>query len=238
MKGSGNISAGRNPGFLVFPILTKKDSARGADPLGLGPQAPFNLRSRRHSMKTFALLSGLALLLILAMQTHVAAEATGSKGSIQGTISDPKGGVVPDARITVTNKATGHVDHLTTTQTGAFNAGTLTPGDYSVRVEVKGFKTSETTVRVEVGVVYPLNLTLQLGSENTVINVEATAFTVNTQQAIVQDVLTADQIEDLPVNGRNFLDLASLDPGVQIQHGATFVPTKTGFSSSAFGGHA
>src|SRR5713226_5327496 len=189
-------------------------------------------------MKTFSLLSGLALLVVLAMPTHVAAQATISTGSIQGTILDPKGGVVPDARITVTNKATGHVDHLTTTQTGAFNAGTLTPGDYSVRVEVKGFKTSETTVRVEVGVVYPLDLTLQLGSESTVVNVEATALTVNTQQAIVQDVLTADQIEDLPVNGRNFLDLASLEPGVQIQDGSTFDPTKNGFSSISFGGCA
>src|SRR5713226_5697093 len=189
-------------------------------------------------MKTFSLLSGLALLVVLAMPTHVAAQATISTGSIQGTILDPKGGVVPDARITVTNKATGHVDHLTTTQTGAFNAGTLTPGDYSVRVEVKGFKTSETTVRVEVGVVYPLDLTLQLGSESTVVNVEATALTVNTQQAIVQDVLTADQIEDLPVNGRNFLDLASLEPGVQIQDGSTFDPTKNGFSSISFGGRA
>src|SRR2546427_5701024 len=170
MKGSGNISAGKKPGFLVFPILTKKDSAHRSDPLGL--RRPLTLRSRRLSMKTFALLSGLALLLILAMPMHVAAQATISTGSIQGTILDPKGGVVPDARITVTNKATGHVDHLTTTQTGAFNAGTLTPGDYSVRAEVKGFKTSETTVRVEGRVVYPLNLTLQLGSERNVDNVE------------------------------------------------------------------
>src|SRR6266849_1022604 len=93
-KDSGNISAGRKPGFLVFPILTKKDSARGAKPFV--PDAPFNLRSRRLSMKTFALLSGLALLVVLAMPTHVAAQATISTGSIQGTILDPKGGVVPD----------------------------------------------------------------------------------------------------------------------------------------------
>ncbi|HYL09945.1 MAG TPA: carboxypeptidase regulatory-like domain-containing protein [Candidatus Acidoferrales bacterium] len=194
----------------------------------------------RRSMFCSGMVAVVALIaaLLLAMPAQVAAQATISTGSIQGTISDPKGGVVPDARITVTNKASGHVDRLTTTQAGTFNAGTLTPGDYTVRVEVKGFKTSETTVRVEVGVITPLNLTLELGAESTVVNVEATAITVNTQQATVQDVITAAQIEDLPVNGRNFLDLASLEPGVQIQDGATFDPTKNGFSSISFGGRA
>jgi hypothetical protein len=186
----------------------------------------------------FAIVSGILIMIGLATPTQVAAQATISTGSIQGTISDPNAAVVPDARITITNKATGHVDHLTTTQAGTFNAGALTPGDYAIRVEVKGFKTSETTVKVEVGIVSPLNLTLELGSESTVVYVEAKALTVNTQQAIVQDVITADQIEDLPVNGRNFLDLASLEPGVQIQDGSTFDPTKNGFSSISFGGRA
>jgi hypothetical protein len=59
---------------------------------------------------------------------------------------------------------------------------------------------------------------------------------VNTEQAIVQGVLTADQIDNLPMNGRNFLDLAQLEPGVQIQEGSTFDPTKNGFSSISFQG--
>src|SRR5207244_3456716 len=61
---------------------------------------------------------------------------------------------------------------------------------------------------------------------------------VNTEQATVQDVVTYEQIEQLPVDGRNFLDLASLEPGVQVQDGATFDPTKNGFSSISFGGRA
>jgi hypothetical protein len=59
---------------------------------------------------------------------------------------------------------------------------------------------------------------------------------VNTQQATVQGVLTTEQIENLPINGRNFLDLAQLEPGVQIQDGGNFDPTKNGFSSISFGG--
>ncbi len=59
---------------------------------------------------------------------------------------------------------------------------------------------------------------------------------VNTEQATVQGVLTSAQIENLPVNGRNFLDLAQLEPGVQIQDGQNFDPTKAGYSSISFGG--
>jgi len=60
--------------------------------------------------------------------------------------------------------------------------------------------------------------------------VESSAISVNTEQATVQGILSAEQIENLPVNGRNFLDLAQLEPGVQIQDGANFDPTKNGFS--------
>ena len=63
-----------------------------------------------------------------------------------------------------------------------------------------------------------------------------TKLQVNTEQATVQGVLTASQIENLPVNGRNFLDLAQLEPGVQIQDGQNFDPTKAGYSSISFGG--
>ena len=67
---------------------------------------------------------------------------------------------------------------------------------------------------------------------------EANAISVNLEQATVQDVITSKQIEELPVDGRNFLDLASLEPGVQVQDGATFDPTKNGFSSISFGGRS
>src|SRR6267143_251709 len=88
-----------------------------------------------------------------------------------------------------------------------------------------------------VGVITSANITLELGSESTVITVESSAISVNTEQATVQGVLTAQQIENLPVNGRNFLDLAQLEPGVQIQDGANFDPTKNGVSSVSFAGH-
>jgi len=76
---------------------------------------------------------------------------------------------------------------------------------------------------------------LEIGQENTVVEVQSSEVAVNTEQAEVQGVLTASQISNLPVNGRNFLDLAQLEPGVQIQDETNFDPTKVGYSSISFG---
>src|SRR5271154_770933 len=163
-------------------------------------------------------------------------QSTTAAGSIQGTLTDASGAVVPNAKITITNKGTNESFDVTTSSSGTYNSGALVPGEYVVRAEVKGFKTVEAGVIVKVGVVSGVNLALQIGTSNTVVEVEEQAVTVNTEQASVQGVLTREQIENLPVNGRNFLDLAQLEPGVQIQDGADFDPTKVGFSSISIGG--
>jgi hypothetical protein len=80
------------------------------------------------------------------------------------------------------------------------------------------------------------NVKLQLGLGSELVVVQSTELRVNTEQATVQGVLTSAQIEELPVNGRNFLDLAQLEPGVQLQDGQNFDPTKAGYSSISFGG--
>src|SRR5256884_1690434 len=165
------------------------------------------------------------------------AQATISTGSVQGAIVDPKGAVVVSARVTITNKDTGQKLESEVTSAGTYHSGPLPPGRYVVRLAAQGFKTVEQTVEVAVGIITSANITLELGSENTVVTVESSAISVNTEQATVQGILSAQQIENLPVNGRNFLDLAQLEPGVQIQDGANFDPTKNGFSSVSFAGH-
>ena len=77
---------------------------------------------------------------------------------------------------------------------------------------------------------------LPLGTGTEVIDVTSSGLKVNAQQALVQGVLNSLQVESLPVNGRNFLDLAQLEPGVQIQDGQNFDLTKAGYSSISFGG--
>src|SRR5581483_10898076 len=117
-----------------------------------------------------------------------------------------------------------------------YASGALTPGNYSVHVEAQGFKTTELQTTVQVGVTASGNMKLQVGQAAQVIEVQGSEVQVNTQQATVEGVLTSQQIENLPINGRNFLDLAQLEPGVQIQEGSTFDPTKNGFSSISFEG--
>ncbi|MGA8213039.1 MAG: carboxypeptidase-like regulatory domain-containing protein [Candidatus Sulfotelmatobacter sp.] len=174
--------------------------------------------------------------LILLASTLVLAQSTVGTGSIQGTVTDQTGAVVGSAKVTITNKATAATIHLTASSAGTYSSGPIQPGDYVVRAEAKGFKTVETPVTVQVGNTATISPKLTVGQESQVIEVQGSAVAVNTEQATVQGVLNIDQIENLPVNGRNFLDLAQLEPGVQIQEGSTFDPTKNGFSSISFQG--
>src|SRR5580693_2980421 len=188
------------------------------------------LRRKPRIRVAFSLLSILLCSLPLFGQTTI------STGSIQGLVTDPSGAVVGGAKISISNKATGRVIIAKSTSAGAYTSGALTPGDYTLRVEAQGFKTSEMPLTVQVGVTASGNVKLQLGQATQVVEVQGTEITINTQQATVQGVLTTQQIENLPINGRNFLDLAQLEPGVQIQDGGNFDPTKNGFSSISFGG--
>jgi hypothetical protein len=190
--------------------------------------------SRNHSARLIPIV--IIATFILWISAPLFAQSTVATGNIQGTLTDPSGAVVASAKITITNKDTGQTLHVTSSSAGTYNSGALVPGEYSVRAEASGFKTTEEGVVVKVGVVSGVNLSLQVGTANTVVTVAEQAVTVNTEQASVQGVLNKDQIENLPVNGRNFLDLAQLEPGVQIQDGADFDPTKVGFSSISVGG--
>jgi hypothetical protein len=164
------------------------------------------------------------------------AQTTAGTGSIVGTVRDPSGATVVGARIAITNLSTGRVLDLTTNISGAFNSGALIPGDYRTRVIARGFKSVEVTLTVLVGNIATANADLEIGNSNEEINVKGSELRVNTEQPTVQGVLNDRQIENLPVNGQNFLDLAQLEPGVQIQDAANFGGGKDGYSSISFGG--
>ena len=186
----------------------------------------------------FCALVALALVLggSVALSPAAHAQAGLSTGTIQGTILDAKGGSVAGAKVTIASKGTGAKITAEVTSSGTYNSGPLVPGQYVVRVEAAGFKAVEETFTVQVGNITPGTINLEVGSETTVVTVEGSAISVNTEQATIQGVVTSTQIENLPINGRNFLDLAQLEPGVQIQDGGNFDPTKKGFSSISFGG--
>ena len=188
------------------------------------------------AMKLFSILTLTLLCCFTVFTLSAVSQSTISTGGIQGTVADPNGAMVPGAAITITNKANGQTIKLTSSSVGSYSAAALQPGEYTVRVEAKGFRTEVLTVTVQVGVVATGNAKLVLGQATEVVEVAGTAVAVNTEQSTIQGVLNAQQIENLPINGRNFLDLAQLEPGVQIQDGGNFDPTKNGFSSISFGG--
>jgi len=183
----------------------------------------------RFTVLALVALSALLISSIAVAQTSIAT------GSIQGNVTDATGALLPNAKVTVTGP-TGQTLHATTNASGEYSLGALIPGAYAVRIEAKGFKTAQLAMEVRVDNAANGSVKLEIGQESTVVEVQASEVQVNTEQATVQGVLTASQIENLPVNGRNFLDLAQLEPGVQIQDGQNFDPTKAGYSSISFGG--
>jgi hypothetical protein len=196
---------------------------------------------KQNSSRPGARLIVLALITLSAfLLSSLAAfgQTSVSTGGIVGTVTDPTGAVVGGAKVSITNLGTNQTTSLSTTSSGLYNSGSVVPGRYKVRVEASGFRTSELTLTVEVGSVAPGNIKLELGQAAQVVEVTGAAVAVNTEQASVQGVVTTEQIENLPINGRNFLDLAQLEPGVQIQDGSGFDPTKNGFSSLSIGGRA
>ena len=164
------------------------------------------------------------------------AQTTVSQGSIQGTVTDQTNAVVPGAIITIKSLATGQVVTVKTSSAGTYNSGGLPVGDYQVRVQAKGFKTEQLTIPVQITVTSSGNVKLEVGQETTTVEVQASSVTVNTEQSAVQGVLSGEQIDNMPVNGRSFLDLAQLEPGVQMQDGQNFDPTKVGYNSLSING--
>src|ERR1700687_380195 len=188
-----------------------------------------------HPGARFSILALIGLFVVFS-STLLVAQTTLSTGSINGTVTDPSGAVVSGAKISIINTSTGQSVELTSNSSGAISTGPLPPGTYKVQVAAKGFSTVSQPVVVQVGNTATVNPKLAVGQESQIVEVQGNEVAVNTEQAEVQGVLTSAQIENLPVNARNFLDLSQLEPGVQIKDGTNFDPTNGGYSSISFGG--
>jgi hypothetical protein len=195
------------------------------------------MRSFRSHGAAFFLSAALMLAILtpyLGQPAH--AQATNAAGAIQGTITDPSGAVVAGAKVAISEPETGFNKVVITSSAGIYSLGSLEPGKYVLRVEASGFSAATSKLVVQVG--QTANGSVKLGLQGTVteVKVEDTAIQVDSTTSTVEGVLNREEIETLPLNGRNFLDMAQLQPGVQIQDGTSFDPTKNGFSSISFGG--
>jgi hypothetical protein len=154
----------------------------------------------------------LAMLVILAL--GLAANAQTFRGAINGTVTDPSGGSVPNAQVKATEAATG-IDHATvTTSEGQFSFQDIPLGLYKVTVTATGFP-PYTVDRVEVvaGTIYTLNVRLSLQQQATTVEVSAAALTMDTTTQTQTMTLPDDVVQNVPLNGRDFTQLISVEPG-------------------------
>jgi hypothetical protein len=150
----------------------------------------------------------------------VSAFSQGSTGRIQGSVTDQSGGAVAGATVTITDTQRGTSRTLTTDDAGGYNAPSLTPGTYKVRTEAKGFKVVERqNIQLEVNGDIRADLKLQPGDVNQTITVTEEVPLVETTNAELGGTIQNTIIENLPLNGRNFENLLTLRPGVEIYVG-------------------
>src|SRR5712664_2949506 len=156
----------------------------------------------------------LVLAILVVLSFGVAANAQTFRGTINGTVTDPSGGVVPNAAVKATEAATG-IDHSTvTTSDGGFAFQDIPLGQYKVTVTAPGFPPyTVDKVEVSAGTIYTLNVKLTLQSTTTTVEVSAAAITLDTTTATQNMTITSDVVQDVPLNGRDFTQLIAVAPG-------------------------
>ena len=192
-----------------------------------------------------ALLALFSIRVVLLILLSFAPTASGQAisvngGSIQGTITDATGAVIPGASVRVANVDTGAIVTVKSDASGLYSVGPLNPGNYRVTISAPGFETLLVDTVIRTATATPGSFQLRIGSQTQTVEVTSGAVQLNTDQPAVSGVITTQQLNSLPVNGRNILDFAQLQPGVQLQAGGSndggFDPTKAGYSAVSFSG--
>ncbi|HYL39162.1 MAG TPA: carboxypeptidase regulatory-like domain-containing protein [Bryobacteraceae bacterium] len=137
-------------------------------------------------------------------------------GTISGTVTDETGAVIPSATLVITNRATSASRTVTANAEGFYDAPALLAGDYDVRATVQGFRTVVRQAQVLAGTTTTVDLAMSLGTTQEVVNVEAAVAQINYDSHTVQGSIERQSVQELPLNGRNFMQLASIQPGVTV----------------------
>ena len=164
----------------------------------------------------------LAKLVLLSTVGGGSLLAQGTTGSVEGSVVDASGAFIPRAQITVTNTQTSLTRTLATDKNGRFQVPLLPPGVYSVSVDAPGFAPDrQDNIVVQVSEGHPVDFSLKPGTENQTVTVSSGTPDLETSTSSTGAVINERQVVDLPLNGRNPFDLATLTPGVSNVGGAS-----------------
>lgn len=156
------------------------------------------------------------LIIITVLLSGILTFGQSTNGKIVGTVSTIDG-VIPGAKITITDNKTGKVKNAVTNEDGTFVISQIEFGSYSVKINADGFKTFiATDVKIDVGQEYPLNVKLEVGQITEEVSITAGAEQINASNAELSTTVSEQQIRDLPLNGRNPLSLVSLQAGANV----------------------
>src|SRR5215831_5387390 len=169
--------------------------------------------------RTRSLLLVLALAAGLVLSAAPRTNAQDATAGIIGSVADPQGAVIADAKVTATNQATRVAYPTVSRKDGTFELVALPIGTYKVSAEHSGFKTAESPeFTLQINRVQKVDLQMQIGNVSETVEVSAGASIVETVSSTLGQSVTARPLVNLPLNGRNTLDLASLQPGVMIHN--------------------
>ncbi|HTR66857.1 MAG TPA: TonB-dependent receptor [Terriglobales bacterium] len=167
--------------------------------------------------KQFCLILPCILLLVLSAVAQI------QNGQFAGTVTDPSGAAIPNAKISIVNLGTNLSATATTNATGAYTIKELPIGAYKITVQATGFKTvSNSNVQIEAGTTAHVDFRMELGRTEEVVEVSGEASAVNTEEAKLATTITTAQISNLPLNGHNVYDLMQLSPGAVNVAGVDF----------------
>ncbi|MCU1234829.1 MAG: hypothetical protein JWP63_2796 [Candidatus Solibacter sp.] len=155
-------------------------------------------------------------ILFFLLSTSALLLAQAPTGEIAGTVYDASGGVVPNASINVKNAATAFERRLISNQSGQYSVPSLSAGTYDMRVEAPGFHSVSVKAVVSTGTVTTVDPHLQVGEQKDTVTVETVNPQIEVESHSVDQLITRQQIQQLPLNGRSFLQLAFLSPGVTV----------------------
>jgi hypothetical protein len=181
-------------------------------------------------MNRLSLLCGVVVVCLgLFSPALLSAQVAG--GTISGTISDGTGSVLPKARVDITNRATEITRTVTTNEDGLYTAPNLLPGDYVVKVSAPGFAPKGANLTLTVGDEISLSLSLEIGAVDQKVEIVDTAVAVELSSSALSAVVAGPVVRDLPLNGRSWTDLATLQAGV------AGISTQQGFDQGASRGN-